>query len=56
MRKSSPAADMIVCTVAKAADNTDTSEDAVMDAARAAAKPKAATDDLETIDLDKEDK
>ena len=37
-------------------DNTDTSEDAVMDAARAAAKPKAATDDLETIDLDKEDK
>ena len=27
-----------------------------MDAARAAAKPKAATDDLETIDLDKEDK
>ena len=35
-------------------DNTDTSEDAVMDAARAAAKPKAATD--ETIDLDKEDK
>ena len=37
-------------------DNTDTSEDAVMDVARAAAKPKAATDDLETIDLDKEDK
>ena len=37
-------------------DNTDTSEDAVMDAARVAAKPKAATDDLETIDLDKEDK
>ena len=37
-------------------DNTDTSEDAVMNAAKAAAKPKAATDDLETIDLDKEDK
>ena len=37
-------------------DNTNTTEDAVMDAARAAAKPKAATDDLETIDLDKEDK
>ena len=37
-------------------DNTDTSEDAVMDAARAAAKSKAPTDDRETIDLDKEDK
>ena len=37
-------------------DNTNTTEEAVKDAAKAAAKPQTAEDDLETIDLDKEDK
>ena len=34
----------------------NTTEEAVKDAAKAAAKPQTAEDDLETIDLDKEDK
>lgn len=37
-------------------DNTNTTEEAVKDAVKAAAKPQTAEDDLETIDLDKEDK
>lgn len=37
-------------------DNTNTTEEAVKDAAKVAAKPQTAEDDLETIDLDKEDK
>ena len=37
-------------------DNTNTTEEAVKDAAKAAAKSQTAEDDLETIDLDKEDK
>ena len=37
-------------------DNTNTTEEAVKDAAKAAEKPQTAEDDLETIDLDKEDK
>ena len=37
-------------------DNTNTTEEAVKNAAKAAAKPQTAEDDLETIDLDKEDK
>ena len=35
---------------------TTSMEEAVKDAAKAAAKPQTAEDDLETIDLDKEDK
>lgn len=37
-------------------DNTDTAEAAAKDAAEAAAKPETPADDIETIDLDKEDK
>ena len=36
--------------------NTSTTEEAVKDAAKAAAKAQTAEDALETIDLDKEDK